>query len=672
MKEDTIKDHFNERVKKGKYLKKIIKNHIEKSNIKDAKAKIKEYKEIFKDDIEIDCVEAMISIVENDLVKAEKITKEGLNKAPFHFDSLYNLAYIFELKQEYQKSADKYLKALPVSKTDEEREDIEKGINRIKKVYPGLDLSVASKLNPKLFPLKEQKETYVSNPLFKVDEKSYFPLYYEGGYTKDYPVELWNFYKTETLLGKKYTDKKFTIETEEKSILPIATLTKDTRITIEANENKYELNDLTPKRYHYLPIEKEGEIKVFANNDTIVGKSISKVQRNSHDVKLALCLFVDGLAQKIFDRYPMEEIMPNTYAFFKKGAIFNNCHSNAEWTFSSVPSIFSGRYQANHKIFHPELPHVIGEGYTMLSEFFQYNNYFTFQACGNWRKTPAYGYVKGFDRSIYQSGTMGGLCNDIIFSFLENMRAFGGRDHFAWLSFFELHRVGEQLIPDISVQVDSSIELQGNKAEKNKSVNLKYDEKKMSRYANEIKRLDFYMKLIYDFIEKNYNEDEILIALCSDHGQSYLDQEDHVLSATRTNVPFMLRGRGVPQIVSNELIENVDILPTLLEHAGLKIEEAAIDGRIPKTLGGKKEKEYVYSESIYPGKTYKAIIRDNKYTFIFETEGNVQQDGRVELGDYKVRLENTSTNTDVTNENFNKVERYINIVMEHVKEMIIV
>ena len=62
-------------------------------------------------------------------------------------------------------------------------------------------------------------------------------------------------------------------------------------------------------------------------------------------------------------------------------------------------------------------PHVIGQGYNILSEYFQDEGYFTFQACGDWRKSPSYGYVKGFDRTIYQSATMGSLCNDIIFSF---------------------------------------------------------------------------------------------------------------------------------------------------------------------------------------------------------------------------------------------------------------
>ena len=104
---------------------------------------------------------------------------------------------------------------------------------------------------------------------------------------------------------------------------------------------------------------------------------------------------------------------------------------------------------------------------------------------------------------------------------MENVRAFKNRDHFAWLSFFELHRINEGLNPDISVQVNKTLKSIEKEEKHEKSVRVKYDENKIQRYVEEIRRLDYYLKVIYDFIEENYSNDEILISLFSDHGQSF-------------------------------------------------------------------------------------------------------------------------------------------------------
>ena len=44
---------------------------------------------------------------------------------------------------------------------------------------------------------------------------------------------------------------------------------------------------------------------------------------------------------------------------------------------------------------------------------------------------------------------------------------------------------------------------------------------KVERYKLDIFRLDFYLNILYSFILSNYREEEILISLCSDHGQRF-------------------------------------------------------------------------------------------------------------------------------------------------------
>lgn len=651
-------------LEKARYIKENVKKLVEIGNLDSAEIKIQKYKELFSTDVDVFSIKTIIQIIKGNLDKAENYALEGLKIIPFNFDLNYNLGYIYLLKKDYQKALDTFIIAKSTASTAEEIKTIEDSINQIKSENSNIDFMNLFNVNPKLFPLKTNEETWIGKVLFKnSNEEGYIPLYYEETLAS-YPIQMWNFYKTETLKAKIYDSGEFEINNLSESVLPIAIFSPNNNIIISINNKEYRFNNFMPNRYTYVPID-EGKIIIKSDNKFIVGDQLALKQKNNNSIKLVLNLFIDGLSQKIIEEYSLQELMPNTFCFFSKGKIFNNCYSNAEWTLASVPTIFTGKYLANHKIFHPELLHSINNDSKTVGEYFKESNYFTFQSCGNWRKNPAYGYVKGFDRTIYQSATRGSKTEDIIFSYLEHLRAFKERDSFSWLSFFELHNVDDNISSRFSNQILNSIDSRVEKINNKKSVHKDYDEKKIERYISEIQWIDAYMKIIYDYIENNYSNDEILISLFSDHGQSYIDKENHILRDARTRVPFMIRGRNVVPGLSHELIENVDILPTILSLSDIKFDESDFDGHVPKTFGG-REKDFVYCESIYPGKTYKAIIRDLEHTIYFESEGLVESDGRFFLGNFSLILENNLTKKDEINENANKADKYFNIIISHI------
>lgn len=661
-----IKNTFDNKIEKAQYLKKIIRSLVEKGDFSNAKEKISEYKRIFPNDIEIASIETVMLMIKGEIDGAEEIALKGVKDLPFHFDLNYNLGFIYQTKEKHQDAANAFIVANSVATSEEEKSMIQDAINGIKDIDDTVDLSKMNQPNYKLFPLKTNDDTWIGKPLFKdKGGEGYIPLYHSEP-LESYPTQLWNFYKTETLKGKIYEAGEVFIEIPSKSALPLGIVEKGTLIDVTVDNQKYKFDNFIPNRYYYIPIQSNNEVKIQSNNRFILGNPIPLNQNKEHDVKIVLNLFIDGLSQELINKYSLEKLMPNTYSFFKKGTIFNNCYSNAEWTLASVPTIFTGRYQANHKIFHPELLHSISDNYKSMGEYFKQDDYLTFQACGNWRKTPSYGYANGFDRMIYQSSTMGSKVEDIISSFLEQMRAFPDRNQFVWLTFFELHNIADNITSNISNQIMNSMNSRVLNTDTKKSVVKDYDEIKIEKYVNEISRIDYYLKTIYDSIEDKYDNDEILVSLFSDHGQSYLDDGDHILRDARTRVPFMIRGKGIPSTISNELMENVDILPTILYKASIEFDSKQLDGRITKVLGGKNEKEYVYSESIYPGSTYKAIIRDNEHTLIFESEGDVEQDGRFELGEFSIKLENSNSKKDETNENIEKVSKYFDIIISHI------
>ncbi|RXM78523.1 hypothetical protein DP144_03140 [Clostridium tetani] len=515
------------------------------------------------------------------------------------------------------------------------------------------------------FPLKTKDDTYIGQSIVTSENKAGFISEYYNEKIHNIPVSLANSSKIEVLYGN--INKEFNLKIEEESVVPIAINDDKTNVCINKSGNQYCFKKWFANRYNYFKFNKEEEIYIEANNDIVVGNPIPLNQKNKHKVKLVLNIFIDGLAKSVFKFEELKEMMPNTYNFFKKGAIFNNCYSNGEWTLPSVASIFSGLRTSKNGMYHFAIPHEIGKDYKIISEIFKENDYLTFQACGNWRKNPLYGYVKGFDRTIYKPYM---LAEEIISVFLENMRAFPKRDKYVWLSFFDLHEC-INLLPDISNQINNSIQAHDYYEDTTKSVYKTIDCSKTERYISEIKRLDYYLKIIYDFIDENYKDDEIVIALCSDHGQSYIGENAYVIGEERTAVPLMIRGNDIFSCEINDFVENVDILPIILKHSNVDFDENNIDGKLPKALGGKTKREYVYSETIYSGKVFEAMIKDENYYFYLKSENKVREDGRIKLGNYDVKLINKNNNTNETENEKEILKKYTNIVFENIKDILI-
>jgi len=485
--------------------------------------------------------------------------------------------------------------------------------------------------SPDHFPLNYIMK--MNLPIFgKSEQEGYFYRYYQEKEVVRLlsPEDLFKF-KYEVIYGELINNRKIEISCDEDYVFPISLENERDVLTITYDDNLSEKQkNLASKRFHYFNADKGSKYEIESEKGFVIGKPICLKQKKAHSKKLVLCLFIDGLAHTSqINFYSLKQLMPNTSVFFSEGVKFENHYSNAEWTLPSVPSFFTGRRQQGHGFFGPKEPHRIGEGYKILSEIFKENEYLTFQASGNWRMSPAYGYIKGFDRSIYKKEMD---AKEIIYSFLEHMRAFKGRDNFAWLSITDVHHL-LSVIPDVSNQVANKKSIcvtpwydPDNKA---KSVFTSKNDNLIEIYINEIKRLDYYLKIIYDYIEDNYSSDEILVTLVSDHGQAFLTSDQHPLSVARTKVPWLIRGEGIPRHDSYEFTENIDVFSTLIKCCELESYEDVLSSQLPTILGGKAAREYVFRQSIYPGQTYKAVIRDEFCEYRFESNQAVKPTGSI-------------------------------------------
>ena len=143
--------------------------------------------------------------------------------------------------------------------------------------------------------------------------------------------------------------------------------------------------------------------------------------------------------------------------------------------------------------------------------------------------------------------------------------------------------------------------------------------------------VDESLGLLFSYIEEHYGEDEYVIQLYSDHGSAVLvDEPQYLMGAAQTGAAWMLRGAGVPQLgVVDELTSALDIYPATAHLAGFDA-PAHLDGNLPKALGG-EEREFVISNSLFPGQTYKLAIRSETHEFRLESRELVDEDSMTDL-----------------------------------------
>ena len=432
-------------------------------------------------------------------------------------------------------------------------------------------------------------------------------------------------------------------------------------IEFRCNGKLHQFRNLVSERFYHLPIREKAKIGFRSDHDLVIAAPVPLTQAKPHRKKLVLMIFVDTLTQEILDHVPAEECMPYTSRFFKSGLVFENCFSSSNWTMPSLASIFTGKDPANHHMVHPQHDVVVGTGHPLISEIFQQDGYLTFQACGNWRKSPRYGYTKGFDRTIYRSGLS--IC-DALDAFYTNQRAFPERDVFAWLSIFDLHHP-VAFIPDPAVQLGTPLDGHDYHNEESKTpLQVKRNPARILRFIEELKRVDFHLGQLFAFIEQGYENEEILVAMVADHGTTYLTDDEKTLPRERCRIQCMMRGGDVPAGTTSEFVQGTDIMPAMLSLAGIPF-QGEIDGRLPEILGGPPARDFACPEIVYPGAPYSTALWDGEFNFQFETEALVDDSGSIDFSRYRARLfGDDDPHTDVAAENADRVKAFERLVID--------
>ncbi|KEH88680.1 MULTISPECIES: sulfatase-like hydrolase/transferase [Clostridium] len=667
-------------INKLRVLKENIKVAIEEQKLDIADQLIYEYKTLVDFDLEIENMSAIIDFYRGSLQEAEVKLLKLYNKFEFNFDVNYNLGIVYMYMGEYEKATQYYIRAMYFdnSKMKVVMQEIEFMIQE-NKISSALLQQIKTQQfeilggYQKQFPMSVDGTNYIGQPL-TIENKSYYTGMYDfyfaerDGMLLEYDSKISDMYKVELFEGDMYS--KFALKTNVKTIIPIMINKTNVQVKVKVNNEEFILNNMIPNRYYYYAFNKNESILIYSNKEKfILGKPI-EIKENNKKPKLLLNIFVDGLSQKFIEEQGLQEVMPNAYKFFKEGTICENAYVSGEWTYVSLPSFFTGMYTSNHKMYHPDYNTFLLYNKELYSEVIQNDGYFTAKIDGDWRSTPSNGYIKGIDRYIYQPCVRGMHTDEVINETIEHLEAFKEKNNFVWMCLPDLHDIADEFENRISVQVNNPIETRIFEKTSETSVRKTYDEKKVFKYGTQLKRIDRYLGLLFNYIKDNYKEDEYIISLVADHGQGYFIK-DKFLDEGRTKVAMMFRGKNIPKGICTEMVQGLDLFPIILNAAEIKNVDLK-DGNVPKYFGGEIERKFAYTESIFPGSPYRATINDLEHKFFFETKEECQKDGRFKIDGYTVELINKHTNKDETNIHKEKVEEYLQIIFEHIKEYIII
>lgn len=398
------------------------------------------------------------------------------------------------------------------------------------------------------------------------------------------------------------------------------------RFIDESNQVKFFLPQY---EFDFYRVETPTVIK--SDTNMAIGEPIL-MRHDPGRLRLVLNIMTDGLSWKEMQKEDYCHV-PNLRRFFAQGVTFANHYSVAEYTYPSLAIIHTGLHMHHSQVFHEKRYMKLAEEISTLAEKMKARGYYCIEALGECNGVGN-DVARGFDRKILEG--MNPHAHEGVDRALRYLEAFGETDTFMFLHMTDSHPY-TNLVP-MALQAEGRVPWQQAVEEENQT-SVFLSGTPMSRASNgfNIEMMDRHLGTLFAYLQEHYAEDEYLVCLYSDHGASIYAEQPYLLSEEQAGAAFMLRGAGVPRLGDvAEMSSSLDILPAQARLLGLPA-EPYWDGCVPAALGG-TEREYVISNSLYPGQTYKLCLRTQEHEFRMETAEPTREDGTIDMHGYRCQL----------------------------------
>ncbi|HSE42685.1 MAG TPA: sulfatase-like hydrolase/transferase [Acidobacteriota bacterium] len=303
---------------------------------------------------------------------------------------------------------------------------------------------------------------------------------------------------------------------------------------------------------------------------------------------------------------------PNIEEVAREGAVFRNAISQVPYTLPSHATMLTGVYPAAHRI-RDNVRDTLPSGITTLAEMFKKNGYQTAGFAGSMVLSQQTGIARGFDyfddffsRGDVHAEDLGGIerkAEEVVQSFEYWMEHRSSQSpFFAFIHFYDPH---SPYTPPSGYSASNRLE---------------------DLYSGEIKYADFALGKLFAGLKKSNNWNDSVVLITSDHGEMLNEHGElghgFFLYQPALVVPLILRAQGIKPNSVNDLVEIVDIAPTLLDVTGIKIPiDMQGESLLPIVKEGRKKKNRsAFAESYFAslqfGISPLKMIQDNNLKYI--------------------------------------------------------
>lgn len=346
------------------------------------------------------------------------------------------------------------------------------------------------------------------------------------------------------------------------------------------------------------------------------GRSRETGENPPHGVILVL---VDTLRRDHLDLYGHERpTAPNLARLAGEGATFDNAVAQGTWTKVSVPSIQTGLYPLTHTIheFDARLPNSA----QTLAETYRDAGYATvafssIMFTGRFSNLHQ-GYEELHEFTSLRDPLHSKTSREYVNRLLPWIEAHKDSPFFVFLHVFDPHDPFEPHRPFNTMWADPSKREEHHRREKSVQEIIQHpilkrfimpSREELDRaqipaeefvnynkdwYDGSIREMDTQLGRLVEGLEAMGLGESTLIAFTSDHGEEFLEHgrtfHGHTLYGELTNVPlvFWWPGRIERGSRSAEVVESIDIMPTLLDLSGISVPEAAQGASLLPLMGG--------------------------------------------------------------------------------------
>lgn len=275
---------------------------------------------------------------------------------------------------------------------------------------------------------------------------------------------------------------------------------------------------------------------------------------------------------------------PQLDSLARNGARFTRAYAQVPLTLPSHASLLTGTFPPEHGI-HDNGRTALGSELTTLAEIFLRRGYHTGAFIAAIALDGSFGLDRGFEVYDDHLGTQAPLAprliqrrgDEVVSSALAWLNK-TPEPFFAWVHLYDPHAGYE---PPSDFAMDDP-------------------------YDGEVAFMDAQIGRLLGWLDSRRLEERTLVIAIADHGESLGDHGEHTHAAFiyqgTQHIPLLVRGPGVARggIVSSDLVQQADILPTLMELYGWPTPSEVSGRSFAASLSGESAPETtIYLESDY-------------------------------------------------------------------------